>query len=257
MRIPEYNNTQTPAAPAFEAPAAGAYPCVITEVEDHPKESYLRVKWDIAEGPYKGYYSRLRAEHPDWKDHAEYRKYYTPAALKYFHRFCNAASRSNGSYVFDGKKINCDERTLVGKKIGLVLQAREYYKNTGDLGLCLEVLKEIPVDRVPYEPVPSVLTIAKQEEIKARKAARQSTPAPAQPAPAPAQAFAQQAAQPAPVQPAPQQAQAQQPTQPQPVYQQSQAAPAGYQQTQTQTQQQAMAGFVQVPVGSPEQMPFA
>ena len=145
-------------------------------------------------------------------------------------------------------EVSFDEKMKVdiSKTLGNVI-----HQNTGDLGLCLEVLKEIPVDRVPYEPVPSVLTIAKQEEIKARKAARQSTPAPAQPAPAPApapaQAFAQQSQTVQPAQPA-QVA----PVQTQPVYQQAQA---GYQ--QAQAQQAALAGFVQVPVGSPEQMPFA
>ena len=262
MRMLDFSNTQTPAAPTYEAPAAGAYPIGITAVEDHPGESYLDLFCDFIEAPFKGYYTRRRAEHPDWRDPLHFRKYYTPRALGFFKRFCAAVSRSNGNYVFDGAKVNCDERTLVGKRFGVVLQPVEYYTNSGDLAIRLEVLKEIPVDQVPYEQVPKILTIAKQEEIKARKAARQaarqSTPAPAQPAPAPAQAFAQQ----------PTYQQATQPAQA-PAYQQApaqavarQTAAPTYTQPQAQqpaqqayTQNPALAQFVDVS-GDTEMMPF-
>ena len=270
--------TQELNRPIPETPGAGAYACTILEVEDHPAESYLNIKADINDGPYARYYASFRAEHPDWRDPLTFRKYYTPAALSFFKRFCDAASRSNGNYAFDGDTVNSDEKTLIGKKIGLVLQAREYYTNSGDLRTRLEVLKEIPVDRVPYEPVPPVLTIAKQEEIKARKAARQaarqSTPAPAQPAPAPApaQAFTQQPAQPAKVAPAPAQAFAQQPQQviqpaQAPAYQQA-PAQAGARQTAAptyaQAQQPAQQAYAQNPAlaqfvdvsGDAEMMPF-
>ena len=257
MRMLDFSNTQTPAAPTYEAPAAGAYPIGITAVEDHPGESYLDLFGDFIEGPFKGYYPRRRAEHPDWRDPLHFRKYYTPRALGFFKRFCDAVSRSNGNYVFDGAQVNCDEKTLVGKRFGVVLQPVEYYTNSGDLAIRLEVLKEIPVDQVPYEQVPKVLTIAKQEEIKARKAARQaarqSTPAPV---PA-AQAFAQQPQQ--VTQPAQAPAYTQQPAQT--VARQTAATPA-YTQPQAQqpaqqayTQNPALAQFVDVS-GDTEMMPF-
>lgn len=250
------NNTQTPATTTDDRPVSGVYPVIITDVQDCPGESHLKIWYDFADGPYKGYYTRLRQEHPDWVWLGMYRRYYTPSAMWAFDKLCNAVSRSNGNFAFDGDKVNSDEKTLIGKRMGLVIRGKEYYTNSGDLSIKPDVVKEVPVDRVPYEPVPPVLTIAKQEELKARRAARQSTPAPAQPAPAPApapaQAFAQQSQTVQPAQPA-QVA----PVQTQPVYQQAQASPTGYQQTQTQTQQQALAGFVQVPSGSPDQMPFA
>ena len=236
MRMLDYSNTQTP-APVYEAPTAGAYVIGITAVEAHDDKSYLDLQCDIIEGPYKGYYTRWRAEHPDWRDPLTYRRYYTPRALQFFQKFCEAVSRSNGNYVFDGAKVNHDERTLVGKRLGVVLREVEYYTNSGDLRTRLEVFREVPVDRVPYTPTPKISTIAEQEARKARRQGTTPAPAPAQPAPAPAPAPAQQAAQPA--------------------FQQPQAAPAGYQQTQAQAQQAALAGFVQVPAGAPDQMPFA
>ena len=176
MRMIGNEKTQTP-APIYEAPTAGAYIVGITEIENHDSESYLGVKADILEGPYKGFYTRWRDEHPDWRDPLTFRKYYTAKAVPFFRGFCNAVSRSNGNFTFDGDKINHDERTLVGKRFGVVLRAVEYYTNSGDLRTRLEIFREIPVDQVPYQPVPQVLTIAKQEELKARRAARQGTPA--------------------------------------------------------------------------------
>lgn len=245
MRMLDFCNTQTP-APVYEAPTAGAYVIGITAVEAHDDKSYLDLECDILVGPFKEFYTRWRAEHPDWRDPLHYRRYYTPRALGFFKRFCDAVSRSNGNFVFDGAKVNHDERTLVGKRLGVVLQAVEYYTNSGDLRTRLEILREIPVDRVPYEPVPPVLTIAKQEEIKARRAMRQGTPVPAQAAQAPAQAPAYQ-------QPA-------QAVAPAPAYSQQTATPA-YAQTQQQPAQQAyaanpaLAQFVDVS-GDTEMMPF-
>lgn len=253
MRMLDFSNTQTP-APVYEAPAPGAYVIGLNSVTDHDTESYLGLTGDILEGPFAGYYTRWRQEHPDWRDPLTYRKYYTTRALPFFRRFCDAVSRSNGNYVFDGGEINHDERTLVGKRLGVVLRAVEYYTNSGDLRTRLEVLKEIPIDRVPYEPVPKTLTIAEQE---AREARKKGTPAPAPAAYAqPAQAFAQQPTYQQATQPA--QAPAyQQPVQT--VARQTAAAPA-YTQPQAQPAQQAFANpalaqFVDVS-GDTEMMPF-
>lgn len=242
MRMIGNEKTQTP-APIYEAPTAGAYIVGITEIENHDSESYLGVKADILEGPYKGFYTRWRDEHPDWRDPLTFRKYYTAKAVPFFRGFCNAVSRSNGNFTFDGDKINHDERTLVGKRFGVVLRAVEYYTNSGDLRTRLEIFREIPVDQVPYQPVPQVLTIAKQEELKARRAARQGTPALAPAYTQPAQAFAQQA-----------------PTQT-PAYvqlpAQAQTATPAYTQAQQSAQAPAYAQFVDVSGNmNMEEMPF-
>ena len=53
-------------------------------------------------------------------------KSYKPKALPMFKRFCSAVSKSNGNYVFDAGVVNSDEKTLVGKLIGLIFQEEEY-----------------------------------------------------------------------------------------------------------------------------------
>lgn len=139
--------------------AAGAYVCKITEVEDVPinpntgKGDYLRIHYDIAEGDFAGYYEGIREAHPDWTFVGSYIRSYKEAALGMFKRFCSAVSKSNGNYVFDGK-TNADEKTLIGKRIGLVLQEEEYIGNDGSRKKRLIVNKEFPISEISKQKVP-------------------------------------------------------------------------------------------------------
>ena len=139
--------------------AAGVYICKITEVEDVPinpntgKGDYLRIHYDIAEGDFAGYYEGIREAHPDWTFVGSYIRSYKETALGIFKRFCSAVSKSNGNYVFDGK-TNADEKTLIGKKIGLVLQDEEYIGNDGSRKKRLIVNKEFPINEIEKQKVP-------------------------------------------------------------------------------------------------------
>ena len=138
---------------------AGAYICKITGVEDVPinpntgKGDYLRIHYDIAEGDFTGYYEGIRKAHPEWTYVGSYIRSYKEAALGMFKRFCSAVSKSNGNYVFDGK-TNADEKTLIGKKIGLVLQDEEYIGNDGSRKKRLIVNKEFPISEIEKQKVP-------------------------------------------------------------------------------------------------------
>lgn len=137
----------------------GAYICKITGVEDVPinpstgKGDYLRIYYDIAEGHFEGYYEGIREAHPDWTFIGTYIRSYKEAALGMFKRFCSAVSKSNTPYVFDGK-TNADETTLIGKKIGLVLQEEEYIGNDGSRKKRLIVNKEFPISEISKQKVP-------------------------------------------------------------------------------------------------------
>jgi hypothetical protein len=141
--------------------AAGAYVCTITGVEDVPvnpstgKGDYLRIHYDIAEGDFANYYAGLREAHPEWAYVGSYIRSYKEAALGMFKRFCSAVSKSNGNYIFDGGKTNADEKTLIGKKIGLVLQEEEYIGNDGSHKMRLIVNKEFPIDEIEKQKVPA------------------------------------------------------------------------------------------------------
>ncbi len=143
----------------FIRPTAGAYICKITDVEDIKDKQYLKVFYDFAEGDFKGYYEDLRASHPDWSWAGAYVKSYKQSALSLFKRFCSAVSKSNGNYVFDAGEVNAEEKTLVGKRIGLILQEEEYESNTGDIRTRLKVAREFPVDKLAEQTVPDIIRL--------------------------------------------------------------------------------------------------
>lgn len=140
----------------FSRPSAGAYICGIYDVEDVSDKDYLKVTYDIIEGEFKDYYKDMRSEHPEWTWAGAYVKSYKESALPMFKRFCTAVSRSNGNFVFDGDKVNCDERTLKGKKIGLLLGEEEYEGNDGTIKTRLYVVREFSIDKIDEQKVPEL-----------------------------------------------------------------------------------------------------
>ena len=147
----------------YSRPAPGAYICTISAIEDIAKKEYLKVTYDIAEGEFKGYYSEMRNNNPDWAWAGAYVKSYKSAALPMFKRFCTAVSRSNGSFVFDGGKVNADESTLVGKRIGLLFGEEEYYGNDGEKKTRLYVAREFSVDKLAEQKIPKLKEIKEDD----------------------------------------------------------------------------------------------
>ena len=150
-------------------PTAGAYCCIIRNVEDIADREYLKITYDIHSGEFKGYYDELRANHPDWGWCGAYVRSYKPAALGMFKRFCSAVSNSNGGYVFDAGNVNADEKTLIGKVVGLVFQEEEYYGNDGEKKTRLIVNKEFPYTSekdLATQRIPSIKRL--KEEAPAR-----------------------------------------------------------------------------------------
>lgn len=155
MKQVDLTNVQE-ASSGFQRHPAGPYICKITAVEDLPEKEYLRVSYDIAEGEYAGYYAKGREDHPDWAWYGSYVKSYKEKALPMLKRFCSAVSKSNGKYVFDAGSVNSDEKTLVGKKVGLLFGEEEYYGNDGELKTRLYVYSEFPVDKLADQKIPNI-----------------------------------------------------------------------------------------------------
>ena len=154
MKRVDMTNVQE--AGEFSSLPAGAYKCIIRNVEDFPDREYLKVTYDIAEGDFKGYFDDIRKKHPDWAWSGAYVKSYKQTALPMFKRFCSAVSKSNGNFVFDGNTVNADEKTLIGKHLGIVLAEEEYYSNSGDKKTRLFVNRECPVDMLGTVKVPDI-----------------------------------------------------------------------------------------------------
>ena len=121
---------------------AGGYICKYTNVEDNSEKNYLYMEFDIAEGEFKGYYKELEERLDFWGGRC-YRSY-TEKALPMFKRMCSAVTKSNKGFIFDGNE-HCDESTLIGKKIGMILGEEEYIGNDGSVKTRLYVAREVDV----------------------------------------------------------------------------------------------------------------
>lgn len=125
---------------------AGGYICKYTNVEDIADKEYLYMEYDIASGEHANYYQKLNFDHGFWGGKC-YRSY-KEKALPMFKRMCMAVSKSNPGYIFDGGQQNSDEKTLVGKYVGLVFGEEEYEKNNGDIGTRLYVAYECDIEKI-------------------------------------------------------------------------------------------------------------
>lgn len=92
--------------------------------------------------------------HPEWGWAGVYVRSYKQTALGMFKRFCSAVSKSNGNFVFDGGAVNSDEKTLAGKKIGIIFREEEYYGNDGEKKTRLSVYGEFPVSELANQRTP-------------------------------------------------------------------------------------------------------
>ena len=140
MKKINWNNVQE--ATTFERPGPGGYICGILGAEDIPDKEYIACQYDIIEGDFKNYYRDRTTRNPDW-DLPVFRKSYKEKALGFFKRFLTAVQNSNPGYTFKN-----DERTLRGKKIGLVFGEEEYRRNDGEIGIRLVVTDFVSVDDI-------------------------------------------------------------------------------------------------------------
>ena len=127
----------------FNRLPAGGYVCKYTHVEDVAAKEYLYMEYDIVHGDYRGYYAELSKNKGFWGGKL-YRSY-KETALPMFKRMCSAVSKSNPGFVFDGGKQNSNEKTLIGKYVGLVLGEEEYIGNDGNVKTRLYVARECDI----------------------------------------------------------------------------------------------------------------
>lgn len=89
----------------------GQYLCEIIRVEDVEEKEYLKIAFDIADGPLKNFFARIAQSQGKWPNGGTIYKSYKQSALPWFKRFIVAVEKSNADYHFD-----FDEKKLVGKK---------------------------------------------------------------------------------------------------------------------------------------------
>lgn len=138
--IENYNDVQAMDGD-FKRLPAGGYVCRITKAEDVPEKEYLKIEYDIESGEFKDWWSDTAERAGFWGGH--FIRSYKESAAGFFKGFTNAVEASNHGYAW-----NWDERSLVGKYIGIVLGEEEYRKNSGDIGTRLNVTRNMSVEDI-------------------------------------------------------------------------------------------------------------
>ena len=128
---------------------AGGYVIKITQAEDKTASNYLRIVYDIAEGPEANRYNDEWGKEHDFA-HAFVRAYRLDPKDErerkingMFKTFTNALEDSNPGY-----KWAWDEKTLPGKILGVVLGEEEYRTNRGDVNVRLYVSACTSADKI-------------------------------------------------------------------------------------------------------------
>lgn len=131
----------------FERLAPGGYVIRITEVidEDAPDKQYLRIIYDIAEGPEAG---RYKNETPENFYRHQFIRSYKEKALPMLKAFTVAIDETNGTKYTDQIEKGFDEKQLVGKLLGVVFGYEEYAATDGNVKERLRVATVMSADRI-------------------------------------------------------------------------------------------------------------
>lgn len=129
----------------FERLAAGGYVIRITGVTNQDDKEYLKVVYDIAEGPEAG---RYKDEKPENDYRHSFVRSYKEKALGMFKAFIQAVDETNGTKFNDRIEQGFNEQTLVGKTLGVVFGYEEYEANDGDIKQRLYLKSCMSADRI-------------------------------------------------------------------------------------------------------------
>lgn len=114
----------------FEKLPAGPYVVQIVDVEDVPDREYLNIVFDIAEGPYAGFYSDAFAKANPWSH--RFVRSYKDSAKGMFKSFLMRLEESNRGFSVAQWQVYSNERQLIGLELGIVLQTEYYTNNQGE-----------------------------------------------------------------------------------------------------------------------------
>lgn len=126
--IDNWQNVEAQGNEEYKRLTPGGYICRITKVEDNPEKQYLYIEFDIAEGEFTGYGASC-LERNGFTPLRMYRSY-TDKAAGMFKGFVQDVEQSNAPHY----KWAWDEKSLIGRIVGVVLGEEEYKKQDGSIG---------------------------------------------------------------------------------------------------------------------------
>ena len=145
-QINNFENVQATTG-EFAKLSTGGYICKITLADDIPmgangKGDYLKIEYDIAVGEFKDYYKEQYEKFGNFWGGTFFRSY-KEKALGMFKHFIECVEKSNSGFVW-----TWDEKTLMGKVVGLVLAEEEYENNNGEIKTRLYVAQVKTVEEI-------------------------------------------------------------------------------------------------------------
>lgn len=129
----------------FERLPAGGYVIRIQAVEDHDDKQYLKIVYDIAEGPEAGRYKNEDKKN-DFR-HSFVRSY-KETALGMFKAFIHAVDDANGTEFDKRIEKGFPEHELVGKLLGVLFGYEEYNANDGSVKERLRLVRFLNIEQV-------------------------------------------------------------------------------------------------------------
>ena len=150
----------------FESLEKGAYICQIKDVEDVVEKEYLKIKFDIVDGKYKGWFDNYaNGVLNDWSNQGTTYRSYKDSANRFFKAFITAIEKSNAKSNY---RWNWDEKSLVGKYFVAVFGEEEYEDQYGEVKVSVKVqdIRSIPALRENAIQIPPLKKLKKKSETK-------------------------------------------------------------------------------------------
>lgn len=142
----------------------GQYLCEIIRVEDVAEKEYLKIGFDIIDGDYKNFMSRIHANTGRWPNAGILYKSYKQTALSYFKRFIVAVEKSNDNYSF-----NFDEQTLMHKKFVGNFGIEEWLNDEGEVRESVKLVEARSVESWKAGKIKTPAPKKLSEEIKPKE----------------------------------------------------------------------------------------
>ena len=141
MTIPNMNLSEQ----KYESVEPGGYVVKVVDTFIDQKYNRLQLKVDIAEGPRAGYYTRLQERANFWGLIANL--YLSKDSAWKFLKAVDAFRESNADFQWENDGEN-DERTMIGKFVGAVIQRYHYMGNDGTKKTKMLIHHLVPVDDI-------------------------------------------------------------------------------------------------------------
>ena len=141
-----YNQAQ--ASGDFERLPAGGYVIKITGVENNEDKQYLKIVYDIIEGPERGRYKEIdpKDNNANWR--CSFIRSYKESSLGMFKAFIKAVDGANETNFNEFIEKGFDEQLLKGNRVGVLFGYEEYNANDGSVKERLRLVRFLNIEQV-------------------------------------------------------------------------------------------------------------